>query len=242
MKQELVYERFKNCHKGETCVIVCNGPSLRDVDDDFLAKYPTFATNLIVMHETFVPTYFVGLGVDHFDIPERQQAVWDMLDDPRLKNVFINRLWIQDFNHWKVHSVLSGTLYGYPNYEAQEDNNATLAFSLDPLKFLSAFATTTYAEIQIAAYMGFKRILFVGLDHSYDVSDPMGQHFYEQGTESAYSPPAYPWETNEEYQLKAELAYRVAQQVCDSLGVALINITPDSALEVFKKESIEKWR
>ena len=172
------YKRFKDLHDGEICVIICNGPSLRDVDDEFLYKYPTFGTNLITMRENFAPTYYVGVGADHFDTFERSQAVWDLLDHPNLSAVFINRLLIQMYRHPKIWSLMSIL------FKKFDDNNEFfLAFSTDPLKSVSVYATTTYAEIQLAVYMGFKTVLFVVLDHNYDVDDPEGQHFYTEGTE-----------------------------------------------------------
>jgi hypothetical protein len=82
------------------------------------------------------------------------------------------------------------------------------------------FGTTTYVELQIAAYMGFKTILLVGCDHFYDVEDPHGQHFYEQG----------------------KVAYMVAKSEYERLEKEIINITPNSHLDVFETGNIEDWR
>ena len=238
----LAYEKFQDSHKGETCVIIGNGPSLRDVDDEFLYKYPTFGTNLIVMRENFAPTYFTGLGVDHFDTVERAEAVWDILDHPNLKAAFLNRMRIYLFRHPKVWSVMSGNTYGLPNWEMDEDEQLKIRFSANPLENLAAFATTTYAEIQIAMYMGFTTILFVGLDHHYDVDDPAGQHFYTEGTQDVYDPPDYPWNLTEEYEVKANIAYRVASHVGEMLGVRLVNITPGSRCDIFEMGDIDDWK
>ena len=235
------YEKFKNSHKGETCVIIGNGPSLRDVSDEFLYKYPTFGTNLIGMRENFAPTYYTGLGYDHFNTMERAKSVWDILDHPNLKAAFINRLLIHLYRHPKVWSLLAGNLYGLDNW-VESEGRLSVRFATDPLNSIGTFATTTYAHIQIAVYMGFTTLLFVGLDHHYDVNDSKGQHFYTEGTQDDYNPPDYPWNASSEYEHKADIAYEVAQEVADRLDVKLLNITPGTHCEVFDKGNIDDWR
>jgi len=236
------YRQFKDSHKGETCVIIGNGPSLRDVDDAFLYKYPTFGTNLIVMRENFAPTYYSGIGYNHFDTLERAEAVWGILDHPNLKAAFINRLVIHMYRHPKVWSILAGNTYGEPNWEKTDDDNIRIRFGTDPLNNVGVFATTIYVQIQLAAYMGFTTALLVGLDHYYDVDDSKGQHFYEEGTQEAYDPPDYPWDITEEYSSKADIAYRVSLVVGEQIGLEFINLTPGSLCDVFDMGNIDDWR
>ena len=52
---------FYNSHYGETGLIVCNGPSLKDVSLKFLKKYTTFGFNNIFLKDGFVPSYYVAV-------------------------------------------------------------------------------------------------------------------------------------------------------------------------------------
>ena len=49
---------MRDKHKGETCVVIANGPSLADVPNEFLEPYITFGVNKIWLKE-FSPTYYV---------------------------------------------------------------------------------------------------------------------------------------------------------------------------------------
>ena len=49
-------------HRGETCLIIGNGPSLNDVPLEFLHKYPSFGTNRIYLKEGFTPTYYCSVN------------------------------------------------------------------------------------------------------------------------------------------------------------------------------------
>ena len=43
--REAAVKELRDTHKGETCLVVGNGPSLKKIPKDFLKKYPTFGTN-----------------------------------------------------------------------------------------------------------------------------------------------------------------------------------------------------
>ena len=53
-------KRFKDRHRGETCYILGNGPSLNDIDLHSL-RGVTFGTNKIFM-AGYVPTYYVAVN------------------------------------------------------------------------------------------------------------------------------------------------------------------------------------
>ena len=233
---KLPYEDFKGLHEGETCVIVCNGPSLREVDDKFLYKYPTFGTNLICLREGFAPTYYVALGKEHFGTDQRDLAVWNILYNEHNESVFVNRMWEHRFRHNNVWTMLSGFYYGNPNWIKKEDGQMEVSFSLDPLNQFTAFGSTTYAEIQLAAYMGFKTMLFVGLDHDYSSDEP---HFYTNEESDRFD---FPRNDNDQHVQTANLAFATALVAGKSLGIRFANLTPESKCTVFEMGNIDDWR
>jgi hypothetical protein len=64
-QSEDLWGDLKDKHKGETCIIIGNGPSLKEIPQDFLKKYPTFGTNRIyaIKHlEGFHPVYYASVN------------------------------------------------------------------------------------------------------------------------------------------------------------------------------------
>ena len=56
----IALDHFYNLHYGKTGLIICNGPSLRDVPNKFLKKYPNFGLNNIWLRENFTPDYYIA--------------------------------------------------------------------------------------------------------------------------------------------------------------------------------------
>ena len=52
---------MRNRHKGDTALVIGNGPSLNDVPLEFLTRYKSFGTNRIYLLDGFTPTYYVAV-------------------------------------------------------------------------------------------------------------------------------------------------------------------------------------
>ena len=46
-------------HKGETGLVIGNGPSLKEITNEELQRFPSFGTNKIFLKEGFTPTNYV---------------------------------------------------------------------------------------------------------------------------------------------------------------------------------------
>lgn len=55
-----MYDSWTVTAEPSTCLIVGNGPSLKNVPDSFLSKYPTFGTNRCYLR--FTPTFYVAVN------------------------------------------------------------------------------------------------------------------------------------------------------------------------------------
>ena len=53
---------MKNRHKGETALVIGNGPSLSDMPLGFLTMYHSFGTNRIYLLDGFMPDYYVAVN------------------------------------------------------------------------------------------------------------------------------------------------------------------------------------
>lgn len=151
-------DHLYNTYKGETCLIVGNGPSLNAIPSDLLNKYTSFGCNRI--WERFEPHYYVA--VDGW-VPEENE-----LDFYNMQSVI---LLPDSMAEWKADYYFhkrNGTMWLMekdltPNYLRKTG-----------IKWVGA----PHAMLQLAYFMGFERFLCVGLDNTNS-----GKHFYENETE-----------------------------------------------------------
>ena len=152
---------FWSVHRGETCLIVGNGPSLRDIPLSFLEQYPTFGTNLIYKLIGFTPTYYTA--VDHRVLvplaktletrfPGVPKFVPDRYVDYQARPVY--------YFHHRPGDVWIG-------------NSEGVDMLTDPGL---AYVSISHVALQLAYYMGYTTMLMVGMDNTGD-----GMHFYGDG-------------------------------------------------------------
>lgn len=230
--------KFHNIHAEEGIgTIIGNGPSLRDVPDKFLRKYPSFGTNLIGIR--FNPTYYFSFGGDHINNLARQEAIWENIDARRTKAVFVNNLFYNTFKAPKVWSLIDWWFLTLGWGDKRIDR---MTWSMDPFRVVGSGFTTTYMEMQFAFFMGIRTLLCVGLDGHYDVTDKMGQHFYEQGGPDAkYDPPPYPWNDPKIWAAQCDTLYHGVRGVYEANGGRVINLTPGSAHKTLEFGNLEDW-
>ena len=145
-----------NTHKGETCVIVGNGPSLSAIPDELLNKYPSFGCNRIWERKSFTPDYFVA--VDRW-VPSENEEAFAALESVVLLPLGFE--WPADY--YFMHDY-------HPMWVMEKD--------LHPGYLREkgiAWVGVTHAMLQLAFFMGFERFLCVGLDNT-----STGKHFYER--------------------------------------------------------------
>lgn len=207
----------KNIHEGETCIVIGNGPSLNDVPKEFLDSHITLGCNKI-FRLPYKPDYYACTDKTALKscLPVIKTG-WR----PKKQMFLRAEVCIED---------------NYPVYPVVLE-----AFSRDINNCVVMGGTTTYVLFQIANYMGFKKILLVGVDHHYpkanigepglfvaEGDDP--DHFVCEDGEPYYTP-------GETY-MRPESTTKVygwAKEFLDQLGVEVINLTEGSKLDVFEK-------
>lgn len=224
--------RFKGIHDGETCLMVATGPSLDLVPPEFLEKYTTFSMNRITLKvPEFVPDYYLCIGLTHYDTPEKIVTMRPLVSHLKCRAAFLSRMWDFMFPWTKVITTLGATeIYGYPvGYRG---------FSLDPTVCLGTTTNSVYPSLQCAYWLGFKRVLIVGLDHRY----PEGtkKHFYDDAEAPGFDvgPGRY---TQEVWQEIGSQSFRYAREIFERGGREIINLTPGSATDAFVFDKLENW-
>ena len=215
--------KFYDIHKGETCVIIANGPSLK-LDDLNKLKYPTFGSNKIY-RLPFTPDYYSIIDRDMMD------TCLPLPKDFTPKETFIRAECGIESNNPIYPVVING-------------------FSLNIDNFVVMGGTVTFAMMQIAFYMGFETFLLIGLDHYYPKAGKgvPGDGFIATGNDPDHFKCAdgKPYFDEGKYFNRPETealtqSYQMFQDLCDSKGRKVINITKGTHLNVFKKGRIEEW-
>lgn len=210
---------MKDLHAGETCLIIGNGPSLKDIPLGFLRKYPSFGTNRIYLLDGFTPTYYASVNPLVID---------QSLDE-------INAMNCTKFIRADRAELIDGS---YPMQSA-----AVPMFSHDPLMWVYEGFTVTYVCMQLAYYMGFTTALLVGVDHRFKYEGQPNECRMAEGPDPNHFHPDYfngvYWNNPDLH--RSEQAYRMAKLHYERAGRKIINLTPGTALEVFERKDWQDY-
>lgn len=204
---------FKDLHRGETALVIGNGPSLKSIPDDFLSRYVSFGSNRIYLR--FQPDYYVA--VNPLVIAQNRDDI-TALDC--------------------VKFIRGGEGGGYPLHSIGRK-----AFSYEPDKWIYEGYTVTFVSLQLAYWMGFTTVLLVGVDHRYEYDGKPNEQRQMDGDDPNHFDPSYfrGQEWNNPDLEKSTQAYRMARMAYETDGRRVINLTEGSRLDVFPKGSVEEW-
>jgi hypothetical protein len=203
----------------KTCLIIGNGPSLADIPNEFLVKYPTFGSNRVYLK--FTPDYYA----------------------------FCDRLWIGHYIEdikaltCKEKFIRAEFAHLIPGAIPLHNKPGRRMFSYEPHNWVHDGATVTFVHLQWAFHLGFERVGLIGVDHYYHgyEGEPMTQ---QTGKDAAHFSPDYYgdhvtyWRPNLE---RTTGSYEIAKKAYEKAGREIINITPGTHLDVFPKEDWQTW-
>ena len=201
----------------KTCLIIGNGPSLADIPNEFLDKYPTFGSNRIYLKYT--PTYYAFVD---------RLWVGNYIDD--IVALDCDYKHIRENHAHKVPGAIPIKQLG--SYQ----------FSIHPLRYVFGGHTITYVNLQLAYYYGFRKIGLIGVDHYYVKEGELETK--QKGKDQSHFTKDY-YSDDDEWimpDLKlTEPAYLVAKRFYEAHGGKVINITPGSKLNVFERQDWHDW-
>ena len=150
---------LKDCHKGEKCFVIGNGPSLevKDLDKIYESGLVSFATNRVfkIFEKTkWRPTYYVS--EDILIMQDAQKIIEEM--DVEGRFIPINLKWYKGVD-------IPNADYFYIEY--QDPMKETYGLSLDIPHNIRCRGTVTVTCLQLAIYMGFSEIYLIGVDHNF---------------------------------------------------------------------------
>jgi hypothetical protein len=139
-------ERVRGRHRGGTCAIIANGPSILEYDLDHI-PCPVLTTNRAWMRKW--PDYHVCLEADHY--LEAPGVYRELARENRL--FVLGSTWPHDVG---IHMPV------FVGDRKQE----RLSFDLTRgvIEGWGSSGTVAYAALQVAIWLGFVRVFYVGLD------------------------------------------------------------------------------
>jgi len=223
-----VIQDFRDTHKGDTAVVIGNGPSLEETPlVELHKKYFTFGANKIYGRD-FMPIFWTCID----SVMLTECIPWVIAHQGFLSEKFVPRDVPLPDSHQLNTSVESG-------------------FSKDAAEKVILGGTVTYVNLQLAWYMGFTTVLLVGVDHKYpkaSIGGKAGYKFIAAGDDPDHfkladgSPYFTPGRLYNRRELTAnERYYAAAKMVFEQAGRKIVNLTPGTALNVFPKGTFEEW-
>jgi hypothetical protein len=205
----------------KTCLVCGNGPSLADVRNDVLDRFTTFGANRIYLKYT--PTYYVFV-------------------DPMVGRSNMN--FIKEINS------LETVKYIGSEFAHNVDDCISLnvihrkGFSYNPLNYVYGYFSVATVMLQLAYMYDYELVGLVGMDHKYYL--PRGDRTFHPANEDRnhfcsdyYEGYLDRWNAPKLKQL--EEWFELARREFEEDGREIVNLTPNSALKVFRFERIEDW-
>lgn len=215
---------WRDRYRGETCVILGNGPSMRGFDLERLAGIKCFCLNrgyLMWREQEREPDFLVAVndlvlqqfgteiaaaGQSRF-VPWDAQALFASVPDTS----FIKTLW-------------------QPRFHADITTGAWLG------------GTVTFIAMQIAYHMGFSRAILLGVDHSFRHEGAPNQVLLATTDDPNHFDPTYfgpgtLWHAPD--LATSERAYQMAREAFDADGREIVDATVGGHLRIFRR--VESW-
>ena len=217
-------QQFQNIHVNERCFIVANGPSLNKTDLRLIENEISFGVNRIYLNfssSSFRPTYYVA--VNELVLQQFSNEITN-LPMPKFLNWNQRKCFdksITNLVYLKTKLVISDSF--------QKDLTHSMVFG----------ATVTFVALQLAFYMGFKKVILVGLDHNFtDKGTPNTtelrktdldlSHFDKQ-----YFPKGTKWQLPD--LTRSDLDYGIARKIFEQNGREIVDATIDGKCTIFPK-------
>lgn len=218
---------FHDRHRGKSCFVIGNGPSLKGMDLERLNGHYAFGVNHIY------------LLFDRI----RLNLSYHVITDPRAVQVALLQLRAQawpTFVGWDAgHEHLSDCSHVHflrmlPSPNGRRVTDQAL-FNRDITHGMWDGGTVTYVALQLAFYMGFETVYLIGIEPTTrdqaegpGLSAPMA-HFDDR----------YPGFRRGPDSLAMEIAFRLAKYAYRSSGRRILDATVNSRLGVFETVSYE---
>lgn len=219
-KNQRKIKKYYDFFSGERCFIIGNGPSLKGMNLSFLKNEITFGLNRIYL-------MYDDLGFETTFLVSVNPLVIEQFSNDLIE---VN---CPKFFSWENRRLISPTentmfLRSYPSPK----------FSIDLCDSIWQGTTVTYVAMQIAYYMGFKKVYLLGVDHSFQTQGKPHKVIISKSDDRNHFHPDY-FGKGIRWQLPdlqtSELAYMMAKYQFEKQNRRIIDATVGGKLQVFEK-------
>ncbi len=237
---------LKNTHRGETCVIVGNGPSLNLTDMHLVSKFPYFAVNSFFLLEDKIerpPDFYVvedtAVFKDNFEEIINFEAGLKLFPT-MYKEKLLSARTAEELGNplfFRMNQGFYGRRTGALGYPR---------FSQDASQRVFCGQSVTIINLQLAYWMGFSKVLLVGMDFSYQIPADAkvdGNIIVSQSDDPNHFDPRYfgAGKTWKDPKLSRVLQnYRLAKEVFEADDRQILNCTVGGALELFERSTLDE--
>jgi len=215
-------ELYKNRHIGERVVIVCNGPSLNKMDLSFLKNEHVIGLNKIYLgfkKYRFYPKYYVA--VNEKVLRQSHQEI------KKLTCIkFLSARATEFFSENSLTHII-------------DTKNPKERFTKDLQKGLEEGWTVTYAALQVAYYLGFTKVIIIGMDHKFSFQGKPNETRFLKGDDSNHFCSTYfankEWD-NPDLE-NSEKSYQLAKDIFEKGNRQVFDATVNGACNIFDKKN-----
>ena len=218
-------KQFENIHKGEDCFIIGNGPSLNKMDLSVLKDYHTFGLNKIYLMEEKVDLNLSYLVSVNSHVIEQSKERFENFSCPVFLSYTASDGVVDDKDHiHRLHTLNTWSFYN------------------DITQPICEGWTVTYVAMQIAFYMGFKRVFVIGVDHSFKQTGKSNEtQVYEGNDENHFHPDYFKgmkWQLADVY--GSEVSFHLANYHYINAERQILDATVGGKLDVFPKVDFQE--
>lgn len=226
---------LKNVHAGaKRAFIICNGPSLNQLDLTKLKNEITFGVNAIYINfdrMSFRPTYYVV--EDNLVAEDRAKEIYKLSGITKL------------FPFKLAYCIKRDENTIFFNHCPDDQAKLQYRFSTDISDYTCGGSTVTYTCLQIAFYLGLREVYLIGADHNYQIPEEYAQRDHNENYiiesveddvnhfECSYFGKGYRWHNPKVH--KMEISYQNAKMFYEANGGKIFNATKGGKLEVFDR-------
>lgn len=215
-------DQLRSTKRHETCIIVGNGPSLNSTDLSLLSSSDVFISNFAFEHPVLLESAKLLAIVNHL-VAEQATA--------RLMEAVGGSIPVLTTSHLRYAMPANSNSYYVPMA-------ATPEFQLTANYGASCQSSVTYFLLQVAYWVGYQRVLLIGVDNSYQQPDVMeGQVLLQEGFDPNHFSGSYfenkHWHAADVDRMAA--AYEFARDVYGADNRSIVDCTVGGQLRVFPK-------
>lgn len=236
-------QKFRDCHAGQRCFVIGNGPSIRKQDLSLLANEITFAVNAFWKHpvvEQWQPTYYLLSDPIFFDRSTPAKVFFDNLRTRIHETTFMVPLHFKTVVEEERLLPRASTCYfALERRLLGEDSRDDLDLTLR----LPCAEVIAQLAIMVAIYMGCSPIYLMGQDCDW-LSHQVERdyNFYNGPTvngHSLVSEALRPYDLELKDLLNIWQTYRKLHSIAEKKGIKILNATEGGLLDVFERVSYQ---